>query len=88
MTDDSGKPIRPADVWAKLVFGLLFLGFAYYMYSDLTAFEATGGERKEHMVIAALYNVGGKWAVVVPIVFFGLGLIWSFWRKLKQLRAA
>ncbi len=49
--------------WIWLLAGIGLLGFAGYMFWDLTQFESTGGTRLEHQVIAGLYELGGKWLV-------------------------
>jgi hypothetical protein len=59
-----------ADKWWQLVlWGIALLGFAVWMYFDLSRFETVGGSRRLNVIIALLYNILGKWGVVG---FFGL----------------
>lgn len=84
MPSDRSVPAEGENIWADLVIGLGFLGFAVYMYQDLLAFEAAGGERSLNAIFALLYNGFGKWGVVIPIVLVGAGFVWSFNRKRQR----
>jgi hypothetical protein len=86
MRSQSVEESRPTNPWVHLAIGVFLVGFAYYMYGDLTAFEDEGGERKMHAVFAALYNIFGKWGVVAPLGLAGLGFAASFIRKLGKPR--
>ena len=71
MAEEKEKKEEPW--WLAVVGGLLLLGGAYWVYRDLTAFEAEGGTRKVQWVLALLYNYLGKWGVVGFMVLGGLG---------------
>ena len=55
--------------WHLVLWGAAMLGFALWMYFDLTHFETVGGTKRMNSIIALLYNILGKWGVVG---FFGL----------------
>jgi hypothetical protein len=86
MNSDRSGAEAGENIWGDLVIGVFFLGFAVYMYQDLVAFEASGGERSLNTIFALLYNGFGKWGVVIPIALVGAGFVWSFNRKRKRIR--
>lgn len=64
MSDDSD------DAWWKTIgFGLGAIALAVFLYWYFSDFEASGGRRRIHWIIALLYNFGGKW---VPCSVFGI----------------
>jgi hypothetical protein len=67
---DAKKPVakKPAKQesawWSNLVIAVLMLAGAGWMYYDLTKLEAEGGTRRVRSIVKAVYELGGKWAVV------------------------
>jgi hypothetical protein len=59
--------------WGALICGPLLLGFAVWMYYDLTAFEAAGGERRMQWILVLAYKLLGKWGVVGFFALAGAG---------------
>lgn len=49
-------------------FGLVTLWFAYYIYGELAAMEATGGSMRINALFALIYRLIGKWGVTLVFV--------------------
>ncbi len=54
---------------------VFLLGFAVYLYVDLTKFETEGGERRLWAPLAFLYNIAGKWGAVLFIALLGVAMV-------------
>jgi hypothetical protein len=67
------------DSWCGLLLAaLFFFGVSIWLFFRLTNLEATGGEIRVNWMIAALYNIGGKWgAAGLPFLLAGLCLAGS-----------
>jgi hypothetical protein len=60
--------------WHLLLWGAAMLGFAVWMYYDLTSFETVGGTKRMNSILALLYNILGKWGVVGFFGIIGVGM--------------
>src|SRR5262249_46326672 len=58
------------------LFFMVSMGFTVYMYCDLTAWEASGGTRRVHSLVALGYNIGGKWGAVAMMGFGSLFMLY------------
>ena len=61
--------------WKTLIGGVFLIGLSVFLYFYFTDFEATGGNRRMNAIIAALYNLGGKWLVCSLLGVLGVGVV-------------
>ena len=61
--------------WGFLLLALFFIGAGIWIYVDLAALEADGGERRVHWVMALLYRSFGKWGAVALPFLMGIGFL-------------
>ena len=70
MSDDSESAW-----WKTLLGGLFCLGLSILLYYYFTDFEQSGGSRRINAIVAAMYNIGGKWFTCSVFALLGVGLI-------------
>jgi hypothetical protein len=79
MSDDSD------DAWWKtLGAGLFCLGVAVFLFYYFSDFEASGGSRRINAIVAALYNLGGKWLTCSVFGIIGIALIGKGIKEFKD----
>src|SRR5262245_6035662 len=82
------EPKKEESWWLALIGGIALVGGAVWVYIDLTAFEAEGGQRRMQWIIALIYKWLGKWGIVIFMVVGGLGAILygisQLWSKLSS----
>ena len=54
---------------------VVMLAGAVWMYFDLTKMETVGGTRRMNVFVVLIYNIFGKWGVVLLVGGFGLFLL-------------
>jgi hypothetical protein len=82
---DSTQPRIPW--WELLGGGLILLLGSVYVWWYLTDMENTPGVHRLPRTAAYLYEWGGKWAVVLPVV--AVGALFSFigaWKLIRKFR--
>lgn len=62
---------------ANLAYGVLFIGFAIFLYYQFEGLETEGGSIRINWIIAIVYKIGGKWAAPVILSIMGAFYIYS-----------
>lgn len=79
MSDDSD------DAWWKTMgIGLVCLALTAFLFWSFSSFEASGGSMRIHWIIAALYNLGGKWLTCSVTGLLGIALVGKGIQELKD----
>ena len=77
---DSENQLGPV---ANLVFGVVFIAGAIWMYIAFGNYEASGGRLTMPRIAFAIYKIVGKWGIVIPVGLVGVGSIWSGMKNLR-----
>jgi hypothetical protein len=85
MSDDNKRSGEPW--WAALLVALILFGITIGLYVDLTAWEASGGTRQMHWILALLYRWLGKWGMVGLCALIGMGVLYHGISKLRTILA-
>jgi len=64
MQETSAKKFDGDPPWWYLFVAGIFVGLSIFLYFYFTDFETQGGSRRINWVVALLYDLGGKWAVI------------------------
>lgn len=64
MTKAAHKKFDGDPPWWHLFIGGIFVCFSVFLYFYFTDFESQGGSRRINWVVALIYDLGGKWAVI------------------------
>lgn len=84
MTNASKKKFDGDPPWWYLFIAATFVGLGIYLYFYFTALEIEGGSRRINWVLALLYEVGGKWAVIGLVFILVLFCIYLAMREFRR----
>jgi hypothetical protein len=76
-----------AQWWYDLLWAGLFPLFGWLLYLHFANFETSGGKMRMWAPIAMIYNLTGKWGVVVAGVVTGLFCLKSAVSKFREMRS-
>lgn len=66
----------PESAWWKTLLGGLFcIGISIFLYYYFTDLEQAGGQRRINAIVAAMYNLGGKWLTCSVFGLIGIGMV-------------
>ncbi len=57
--------------------GLLLCGYAYFEFYTLGRLEAEGGSHRMRIWVRVIYEIGGKWGVLIVLGAFGLLVVFG-----------
>lgn len=81
MSDSDVEPMGPV---ANIVFGLIALAGAFWMYTVFAKYEASGGNFSMPRIAAIFYSLVGKWGIVGFVGLIGVGSLWSGFQKWRN----
>lgn len=71
--------------WGKVLFGVLIIGGAWLLFSQLSDLEAGSRDRmRVNILVKLAYDVGGKWTVAVLLGLFGVAM--AAWGAVQAAR--
>ena len=76
-----------AQWWYDLVWAVLFPLFGWLLYRHFAKFEAEGGKMMMWAPIAMIYDLTGKWGVVVAGALSGIFCLKSGLSKFRSSRS-
>ena len=59
--------------WGSVLFGLLMIGGAFFLYYTFDNLEREGGSVRMNVLFILLYNIGGKWLAAIVLALIGIG---------------
>ena len=84
---DDGNPAWASHPLVYLALAMLFGWGAMHFHGALTQMELEGGSMEIHWFFAFLYNVFGKWGVVLPfIALCGVMVVGGLQQAIERLR--